>query len=176
MTVGPFADYTTSDTGGSGSVVEHLLAKERVGSSNLLFRSGGPWPAGADRCLLSGQAAPAAAPNPTQLRPEWRNRQTRGSQKPVPARACRFDPDLRHPTPASGFAESLGAVAKLSTPGIGPTKPISSRPALPVMARSFVRLLGRIWAPSFPFAPRRFRQPAATNCLKQGSRRHSSRG
>ena len=29
----------TSKVGGSGSVVEHLLAKERVGSSNLLFRS-----------------------------------------------------------------------------------------------------------------------------------------
>jgi hypothetical protein len=28
---------------GSGSAVEHLLAKERVASSNLVFRSGSPW-------------------------------------------------------------------------------------------------------------------------------------
>ena len=72
---------------GSGSAVEHLLAKERVASSNLVFRLFSP-----QKKTVRLQAYPACATplyavkygnlrHAQGLKPKWRNRQTRQSQK-----------------------------------------------------------------------------------------------
>jgi hypothetical protein len=83
---------------GSSSVVECLLAKEEVASSNLVFRS---------TCLFE---------------PEWRNRQTRRSQKPLGGNShvgstptfgiIQYDADL-----CSGSTADFESVCPGSNPG-----------------------------------------------------------
>src|SRR5438067_12187067 len=45
---------------------------------------------------MSFSHKPEEAALPSLVAPEWRNWQTRRTQNPVPARACGFDPRLRH--------------------------------------------------------------------------------
>jgi hypothetical protein len=85
----------TSMMGGSGSVVEHLLAKERVASSNLVFRS---------IFILCAEVAEPVDATVSK---------TVGGQLP-----CRFEPDLRQcvmPSSVTVAQETLNLLVQVRT-------------------------------------------------------------
>ena len=78
---------------GAELVVEHA----RPGGAALAGAL--PWGLRSHWAVSTGNRAEREGPvRSAQLeyQPKWRNWQTRGTQNPVPARACGFDPHLRH--------------------------------------------------------------------------------
>ena len=60
-----------------------------------------------------------------ELRPEWRNWQTRGTQNPVQATVCGFDPLLRHQFSPSTRLAIIPAMDTMDSGAIGMTVGLS---------------------------------------------------